>query len=129
MLMLTWVHCLGYVINVPGASIRATFFLQIILKAECFGCSSKSVCCRNSSVGLPGSLFLKIVLVSFGSVGKGKSAEPWQDFDLSSLVATCSQLLPYSVSQHPSQPLDISANSPSLLAPYCCSPWPAVPQS
>ena len=33
----------GYIINVTGVSTRAMFFFQLILRAECFGCSSKSV--------------------------------------------------------------------------------------
>lgn len=33
----------GYIINVTGVNMKATFFFQLILRAECFGCSSKSV--------------------------------------------------------------------------------------
>lgn len=75
------------------------------------------MCCRNASVGLPRSLSLKMVLVSFGAAGagKGRSEERWQEL---SALQPCKHTQPAAARPAP-QP-SLTGTWPSPQAPHCC---------
>lgn len=120
-LMFPWGCYFGFVTNVTGVSISATFFSQLILKAECFGCSAELVRTLWRFCRSPQNFYLKcwlvlipLVVVKASQKNSGRNILP------------SSQVLFCTVCQHPRQPLDRSAYLPSLQAPYCCCWSPAV---